>query len=201
MIIRNLSKNTFLVLSFVAMLLSLSCGCSKNPLITSDFTKTVIQGNGSYVAYSVEELAANAHTIVRGTVVSKGESFELIFGKSSVVLATPITVKVTEWIKGDQASDTVIFNKMGGETATKIMAEISPTLNEADDVILCLSADGYALGPDSIFRIQKDNLVAVMYYQSPELECFKDWETPSQIDLSELIEVNELISEFAKWLR
>jgi hypothetical protein len=193
---RKLISRIFLILTLAVVLIVLVGGCAKSLPGITGATKMTVKGEGSYAAFSVKELAVKAKIIVRGKVISQGQSFEFKIGKGeAVLLATPITIQVTEWIKGDPRSDTVIFNKMGGETATRIMAPITAPLKEADDVILCLSADGYSLGPDSLFKIQKDGSVVVENFQLPEHEGFKNGKRTS------VIQADELISELKKELK
>lgn len=188
----KLSVKSGCILTSLVLLLTIISGCSSNNNLPNA-TKTVIEGNASFASYSIEELAQQAHTIVRGIVISKGNPFEIRFG-SDTVPATPFTIKVTVWIKGDKNTDVVVYNQLGGETEKHIMKPLFDQLSISDDVIICLLADGLDFGPDAIFKIS-DSLTTIQDYQIP------DYEGLSSDKKSTSILADDLIGEFIKWMK
>ncbi len=177
---------TILVVLIVAAMsvVSLS-GCTVGLSSAPEPSKTDITGFGSYPALGIEELASMADVIVRGKVVGRGEPFELHFSERTFIVVTPVTIQVTEWIKGKQDTDTITYNEIGGETATQIMKPNSIPLPKAADVILCLR-DSLDFGPDTVFVVQDDKVV-VQDYQMPELDSIKEGNSSASIKADDLI--------------
>ena len=194
--LKNIKKTIYLLVSLTVLFIMI-CGCSNNSQSTSSSTKkqskTVIDGDASFAAFSIEDLAEQAYTIVRGTVVSIGEPFEIRFGHDTVP-ATPITIKVDEMDKKVIRTLMKSFTINWGVKLINILWNLYLRRCQcSDDVIICLLPDGLDFGPCGIFKI-KDDKAIVKDFQIQD-------DVSSTSEKTSEINANDLISEFEKKLK
>jgi hypothetical protein len=170
-------------------------GCSTRTNTESDSTKIIVSKeiidpepeNALFPVLSIKQILNKSPIIIQGIVTSRGESFERNLGSSSkpmYMIYTPVTIKVTKWIYGDDSRETIIYNEMGGETADKIM--VSPVqilkLNLNDAVILFLNRNCYLLLPYTIYLVDNDHSISMPNFIFPDLKATSS--KPGMIDIS-----------------
>lgn len=146
-------------------------GCSSNE--TNRNSKIVTTGSGSYPEFTLSQLVNQSAAIVRGEVVSRGVPFEKVIDSQSaeklILVYTPITIKVKEWIKGDNAQDEIVFNEPGGETNDRVMIVEDYKLQVSDEVIIFLNPVGVSWGEQGVYHVLKDRTIGVCAHLVPDL--------------------------------
>ena len=119
--------------------------------------EVVLMGqNSCYNGYTSYESAINkAEMVVYGEIVEIGEPFIFNGGIEEHVIKyyyTPIVIKVTEWIKGDDGSSTVIYHALGAEMEDVIYDyEAFDTLDfKKGDKLLVFLKENQSIGPDCV---------------------------------------------------
>jgi len=132
-----------------------------------------------YPALDLKQILAKSPRIIRGTVIARGESFEKSFGDSDRpidMIYTPVTLRVNQWIYGESSGDTIVYDEVGGETATKTMDSNSTKLNLADQVVIFLNADGYLMLPYNIYPVGVDQTIRIPAFICPDMKSSADAE-------------------------
>lgn len=123
--------------------------------------KEIIEISAVHPAYTLETMTEAAETIVHGTVIEKGESFihtsETNTGRIIESVFTPITISVTDCLKGD-ATETVVYNQRGGEIENKIYEfNDGGEVEVGEEVILFLNEVNVTWGGQGVYKIEDGN--------------------------------------------
>ncbi|MBB3108097.1 hypothetical protein FHS18_000125 [Paenibacillus phyllosphaerae] len=137
--------------------------------------KPVYHDSASYPYFETEQLMGEAEVVAHGVVKQRGKT-EIVKipvtteidvtkeneGKFVENVETPITIEVTEIIKGKEKKKNIIYMEEGGELEDRIVEPDGGFLQEGDEVVVFLTEGGHSWGKQGVLRVNKtDNSVVV----------------------------------------
>jgi hypothetical protein len=156
------------------------------PFDTSDLP--VMPDLADYLWYTIPELCQKADHIIYAHVSGIGDTFFIkpAYGTLSGFVGsdpfTPVTLSTIRTIKGENGKKFVCIQK-GGITPTHIQLPTGRELKVGIDVIVFTNEDGYVLGPQGVYTVIGNNVVA--WWNSRNEQGLPDIHELATEDLSE----------------
>lgn len=156
----------------------------------------VVESTTIYPEFDMPSLTNTATYIVRAKVENVGDTIlkELPVSltenpeESTETISypvTPITLHITDFIKGNTDNQTLIYYEDGGTTSSYIQLPNGYSLDNDMDIILFLNEDGYCWGEQSMFPVIDNKVIlnemAVTYIDANLI---------STVPLEEVSEIN-----------
>lgn len=152
----RLIKRIFLFMLCAVFIFSSFTSCSNS-------NKSNSQDSGLYCEpVSIDVIYAKAHTVIRGTVKSKGKPFRRDKDDPRSFIYTPVKIKVSEVYKGENVPKTIVYNELGGIAdgvdGNEARRSDMTVLKRGDKVVIFLSDNNMLAYSDGLFKIKRGKI-------------------------------------------